>query len=295
MATVTAPAPMPATPRTRKVRGARRGAFGILFAPVTLLILLFLIPLLVMVQMSIVKFPPNTSSGYTLQHYVDVLTNDLNVHIAWTTMFIGTTAMVIMLAIAIPLAYYMVFKAGKLELFILLSLVLADELAPVVKIYAWQVILGRNGIINFFIPGPPVEWLLYSRFAVIVTLSTTYITYTTIPIYAAMKAIDPVVFESAVDLGAGWWPQTKKILIPLAAPGIFIAMILVYIPMLTDFVTSDIVGGAGSYMMGQRVRDLILQTGDWGSGSALNFIMLALSGVFSLVAYRLARLNRIDT
>ena len=48
-----------------------------------------------------------------------------------------------------------------------------------------------------------------------------------------------------MDLGAGWWPQTKRILIPLAAPGIFIAMILVYIPMLTDFVTSDIVGGAG--------------------------------------------------
>ena len=74
----------------------------------------------------------------------------------------------------------------------LLSLVLADELAPVVKIYAWQVILGRNGIVNWLIPGPPVEWLLYSRFAVIVTLATTYITYTTIPIYAAMKAIDPV-------------------------------------------------------------------------------------------------------
>ena len=66
--------------------------------------------------MSIVKFPPNTASGFTLQHYVDVLTNDLNLHIAWTTMFIGTTAMVIMLVIAIPLAYYMVFKAGKLEL-----------------------------------------------------------------------------------------------------------------------------------------------------------------------------------
>ena len=67
---------------------------------------------------------------------------------------------------------------------------------------------------------------------------------------------------------------TKRILIPLAAPGIFIAMILVYIPMLTDFVTADIVGGTGSYMMGQRVRDLILQTGDWGAGSALNFVLL---------------------
>ncbi len=294
MATVTAPAPTPAAMRPGKARGSRRGAFGILFAPVTLLILLFLLPLLVMVWMSVVKFPPNTASGFTLEHYKAALTNDLNLHIATTTMFIGTTAMAIMLVIAIPLAYYMVFKAGRLELFILLSLVLADELAPVVKIYAWQVILGRNGILNFLIPGPPVEWLLYSSFAVILTLATTYITYTTIPIYAAMKAIDAVVFESAVDLGAGWWAQAKRILIPLAAPGIFIAMILVYIPMLTDFVTSDIVGGAGSYMMGQRVRDLILQSGDWGSGSALNFLMLALSGVFSLVAFRLARLNRID-
>ena len=124
---------------------------------------------------------------------------------------------------------------------------LADELAPVVKIYAWQVILGRNGIINFLIPGPPVEWLLYSRFAVILTLATTYITYTTIPIYAAMKAIEPGRCSSPPWT---WAPaggsRRRKILIPLAAPGIFIAMILVYIPMLTDFVTSDIVGGAGS-------------------------------------------------
>jgi spermidine/putrescine transport system permease protein len=89
--------------------------------------------------------------------------------------------------------------------------------------------------------------------------------------------------------------QTRRILIPLAAPGIFIAMILVYIPMLTDFVTADIVGGTGSYMMGQRVRDLILAAGDWGAGSALNIIMLGVSVIFSLVAYRLARLNRIQT
>jgi spermidine/putrescine transport system permease protein len=71
-------------------------------------------------------------------------------------------------------------------------------------------------------------------------------------------------------------------------------MILVYIPMLTDFVTSDIVGGTGSYMMGQRVRDLILGQGDWGAGSALNFLLLAMAVLLSLGAYRLAKLNRIE-
>lgn len=284
-----------ATTSSRRKTGSGRGAMGILFAPVTLLVVLFLGPMVIMATMSLVKYPPRTSSGYTFDHYVDVLTNPLNWKIAWTTLWIGTTAMVIMLAIAIPLAYYMVFRAGRWELFLLLSLVLADELAPVVKVYAWQVILGRNGILNWLIPGPPRSWLLFSSFAVIVTLSATYITYTTIPIYAAMKAIDASMFESAVDLGAGWWVQARRILIPLAAPGIFIAMILVYIPMLTDFVTADIVGGTGSYMMGQRVRDLILGAGDWGAGSALNLVLLTLSVVFSLLAYRLARLNRIQT
>jgi spermidine/putrescine transport system permease protein len=280
--------------RTRKPHSAR-GALGILFAPVTLLVVLFLAPMVIMGWMSVLRYPPNTASGHTLSHYADVLTNPVNLRIAWTTLWIATIAMAIMLAIAIPLAYYMVFRAGRWELFLLLSLVLADELAPVVKIYAWQVILGRNGIVNWLIPGPPRSWLLFSSFAVIVTLAATYITYTTIPIYAAMKAIDASMFESAVDLGAGWWVQARRILIPLAAPGIFIAMILVYIPMLTDFVTADIVGGTGSYMMGQRVRDLILGAGDWGAGSALNLVLLTLSVVFSLLAYRLARLNRIQT
>lgn len=283
--------------RSRSMHRGARPAWAVLFAPTTLLVILFLAPMVIMVQMSVVRFPPNVESGYTLSHYAEVFTNELNRTIALNTAFIATTSMAVMLLIAIPLAYFMAFKAKRFEIPMLLALVLADELAPVVKIYAWQVILGRNGIINFLIPGEPVEWLIYSRFAVILTLATTYITYTTIPIYAAMKAIDPTVFEASVDLGAGWWQQTRRVLIPLAAPGIFIAMILVYIPMLTDFVTSDIVGGAGggTYMMGQRVRDLILQGGNWGAGSALNFVMLGVSALLAVVSYRLARLNRIET
>ena len=155
--------PVAAPTRAPRRRGSGRGALGILFAPVTLLIVLFLAPMVIMAWMSVVKYPPNTASPRTLEHYVDVLTNPLNWKIAWTTLWIGTTAMIIMLGIAIPLAYYMVFRAGRWELFLLLSLVLADELAPVVKVYAWQVILGRNGIVNWFIPGPPRSWSRRAR------------------------------------------------------------------------------------------------------------------------------------
>jgi ABC-type spermidine/putrescine transport system permease subunit I len=105
-------------------RGAsRRGALGILFAPVTLLILLFLGPLVIMVIMSVVPEPPSLAGGFTLAHYTDVLTNELNRTIALNTAFIATTAMVVMLLIAIPLAYHMAFKARRGELVRLLALV----------------------------------------------------------------------------------------------------------------------------------------------------------------------------
>jgi ABC-type spermidine/putrescine transport system permease subunit I len=281
---------MPAWPRSET-----RRAIAVLAAPTTVLLVLFVIPFAVLVQMSVLKYPPRTASGYSLAHYREVITDHLNLKIALTTFVVVTIAMAVMLLIALPLSYYMVFKAGRRELFLLLSLVIVDELAPVVRVYAWQVILGRNGLINWILPGPPIDWLLYSPFAVVIALVTSYITYTTIPIYASMKAIEPVTLEAATDLGAGWVQQFWRILVPLAAPGIFVAAILVYIPMYADFVAADLVGGPSSYLLGQRIRDVILEQGDWGAGSAMNIVMLGLSGVFALFAYRLSKMNRMAT
>lgn len=272
-----------------------RSAWAILAAPVAVLLVLFVIPFTVLVQMSVLKFPPRTTGGYSLEHYREVLTDHLNLKIVLTTVVIVTIAMAVMLLIALPLAYFMVFKAGPREMFLLLALVIVDELAPVVRVYAWQVILGRNGLINWALPGPPIDWLIYSPFAVVIALVTSYITYTTIPIYAAMKAIEPVTLEAATDLGAGWFQQFWRILVPLAAPGIFIAAILVYIPMYADFVAADILGGPSSYLLGQRIRDVILEQGDWGAGSAMNLVMLGVSGMFALLAYRMSKMNRMET
>lgn len=293
---------MAAVPVQAKGAAPRRRRFShwrYLFVPTALLLFFFVAPMVLMVRMSLLRFPPSSAGGYTFAHYVTMLNDPINRHVAVTTFIIATSAQALMLAVGIPLAYIMAFKAGKWELILLLLLVLADELNPIVKIYAWRMLLGQEGLINGFLLrahliGQPVKWMLFGRFSVIITLATSWITYTTIPIYAAMKAIDPALFHAAEDLGAGWWTKARKILLPLAAPGIFIAMILVYIPMFTDFVTNNLVGGTNSFMLGNRVNDLILSGGDWGDGAALNFVLLVLSVVLSLIAYRLAKLNRID-
>ena len=154
-------------------------------------------------------------------------------------------------------------QAGELPL--LLFLVLADELNPMVRIYAWRMLLGREGLINeglqrIGLIDQPIDALLFSKFAVIVVLSTSYLTYTVIPIYGAMKAIDKNLFEAARDLGAGWWTTTRRVLLPLIAPGIFVSLLLVYIPLFTDFASPTLVGGTSGYMLGQVVNDLVLES-----------------------------------
>ena len=176
---------------------------------------------------------------------------------------------------------------------------LADELNPIVRIYAWRELLGRQGLINdalhwMGLIDKPLDWLLFSKFAVVTVLSTSWLTYTVIPIYAAMKAIDAGVFEAALDLGAGWFTTFRRILIPLAAPGVFVAVILVYIPLFSEFATPALVGGRSGYMLGSIANSLILEEGDWGAGAALNFLLLLASGLVSVLAYYLSKLNQID-
>ena len=208
--------------------------------------------------------------------------------------------MVAQLVVGVPLAYIMAFKAGRFELPMVLGLVVLDGLNPVVRIYAWRMLLGRNGIINgslefLGVIDEPIDALLFNNWAVIVVLSTSWITYTVIPIYASMKAIDATLFQAAADLGAGWWTILRRILLPLAAPGIFVAVLLVYIPLFTDFATPTMVGGTSGYMLGQATNDLILTRGDMAGGAALSFVLLVSSGIVAAVAYRLSRINRLES
>jgi spermidine/putrescine transport system permease protein len=270
-----------------------------LSAPMTVLVLLVLVPMVILFLISLGMAVSRGHSAWSLEAYIEILTDPLYRKIAGTTIFIATTAMIVQLVVGVPLAYVMAFRAGRFEIPLLLALVVLDELNPVVRVYAWRMLLGRNGIINKFLEfigviDEPIDALLFNQGTVIVVLSTGWITYTIIPLYAAMKAINPALFQAAADLGAGWWTTARRILLPLAAPGIFVAVLLVYIPLFTDFAAPSLVGGTSGYMLGQAVSDLILEQGDLARGAALSNLLLLASGVVAAIAFRLSRINRLD-
>lgn len=271
-------------------------------APTVLLVLFFLTPMLVMFGVALDRglLDGGVGFNFTLTNFTDVISDPLNRKVALTTFEIATTAMIVQLVIAIPLAYVIAFKSGRWQVPLLLFLVLADELNPMVRIYSWRMLLGREGLINEALMSiglidQPIDALLFSQFAVTVVLSTSYLTYTVIPIYGAMKAIDSNVFEAARDLGAGWFTTFRRVLLPLIAPGIFISLLLVYIPLFTDFASPALVGGTSGYMLGNVVNDYVLEAGDLNRGAAMSIIMLALSALFALVAYRLGKINRLES
>src|SRR5688572_19352945 len=141
-----------------------------LSGPAAVLALLFLGPMAVMLVISLQHSILSGSSGFTFANYTDVFGDPLYRDVAWTTVQIATLAMVIQLAIAVPIAYVLAFKSGKFELPLLLFLVLADELNPMVRIYAWRMLLGREGLINeglmrIGLIDQPIDALLFSKFA----------------------------------------------------------------------------------------------------------------------------------
>jgi spermidine/putrescine transport system permease protein len=284
-----------AAPRRRSLAGPFYAAL-----PTAVLVLLFVGPMLILLYYSFQKSLFGQTKGWTLGNYTTILTDPTYAKVMLVTVVICTASMAIMLAIAIPLAYLLAMRLSpKLELLFLLLLVLSEELNPLIRVYAWRTILGRQGVVNFIlvklqIIDRPLDIILFSSLAVVIVLSGTYVTYTTIPIYAALKAVDPALLEAADDLGASFATRFRKILLPLAAPGIFVAIILVYIPLYSEFAAPALVGGTSGYMIGNAIQEQILEAGNRGVGAAMSFMLLLLSGAIAFVGYRLGRIKRLQ-
>ncbi len=114
------------------------------------------------------------------------------------------------------------------------------------------------------------------------------------PDLRALKAVEPDLLEAANDLGSRLLTTFRKLLLPLAAPGIFVAIIIVYIPMFSEFATPALVGGTSGYMIGNAIQEQVLEAGNWGIGAAMSFMLLMLSVLVALAGYRGARIRRLE-
>ena len=159
----------------------------------------------------------------------------------------------------------------------LLILVIPMWINFLLRTYAWMVLLGRRGVLNRILEflGLPAQDWLYTETAVLIGMVYNFLPFMILPLYSALSRIGRETIEAAEDLGANQFVVFRRIILPLSIPGVIVGITMVFMPAVSTFVVSALLGGGQYMLIGNLVEQQFLNAGDWSFGSALSIIMMA--------------------
>jgi len=235
-----------------------------------LLAVLFAYPVLRLIALSV--------EGGSLTWYATALGESLYLEVFWITIRIAVIVTAMTLVLSYPVAYFLATtsRLGAALGFALVILPLWTSI--LVRTYAWMVLLGRNGIVNKSLIAvgaidEPLA-LLHNELGVIIGMVHVLMPYMVLPIYAAMRRVDPDLLQAAEGLGAGTFRIFRRVFLPLSAQGIYAGCILVFVLSVGFFITPALLGGGRVIMIAvlieQQVRDVL----NWPFASALATVLL---------------------
>ncbi len=270
----------------------RRLRTWMLLAPGTLwLAAFFVVPMLLMLLASVM--PRGThggvSPGFTLEHYRRFL-DPLYLHLLARTVLWATIATVVCLLLGYPVAW-VIARSRRHRNLLLLLIVLPFWTSFLVRTFAMIFLLRDTGLVNRLLLGvglihEPLT-LLYTPFAVLVGLVYGLLPFMVLPIYASLEKLDPALLEASETLGARPAAQFFTVTLPLSLPGVVAGSLLVFVPALGSFVTSDLLGGAKHMMLGNLVQSQFTTARNWPFGSAASFALMLLTLVAVALSLRL--------
>jgi len=198
---------------------------------------------------------------------------------------------------AYPMAYFLAFRVTKHKILWLILITIPFWTSYLLRVFAWKIVLGYNGVINsglisLGIIHKPLEFLLYSPFAVVITLAHAWAAFAILPIYVSLEKIDRSLLEAATDLGYRPMARFWHVTLPLSAPGTIATALLVFIPTVGDYVTPSLVGGSGGSMVGNAIQVLFGRANDAPLGSALSLVMMLVVTCIVLIFLQLVGYRR---
>jgi len=231
---------------------------------------------------------------FTLQNYEQVFSNPIFEALFLRTIAISGTCAIATVLIAYPMAYFVAFHVKKNKLVWVILMTLPFWTSYLLRVFAWKVVLGYNGAINsglmsLGLISEPLEFLLYSPEAVVITLAHAWAAFAILPIYVSLEKIDRSLLEAASDLGDGPVARFFRVTLPLSAPGVIAALFLIFIPTFGDFVTPALVGGPDGLMLANIVQKMFGKLNNWPLGSALAIAMMAIVALMCVSLIWLSR------
>jgi spermidine/putrescine transport system permease protein len=251
------------------------------------LLLFFAIPMVAMLSLSLQQ--GDVVYGYRQtfhwQNYTDAITGYHDQ--LFRSLIYAAIGTILLIALAFPVAHWIAFYGGKRKPTYLFLLLLPFFVSFVLRTISWRQILTDNGPVLHALKSvnlvPDSYHLLGTPEAVIGGLVYNYLPFMVLPIYVALERIDPRVVEAARDLYASPALSFRKVILPLALPGVFAGVLMSFVPMASDYVNSEVLGSQSTTMIGQVIQHKYLQTSDYPTAAALSFILMAvlLVGIFA--------------
>ena len=197
------------------------------------------------------------------------------------SMWIAARVTFFALILGYPLAYYLSFRAGQRKDLLYQLVIIPLWVSYLVRAYAWKTILGSDGVLNtllqyIHITKHPLEFLLYSPFAVVLTLTHIYTPFALLPIYASLEHIPRNLVEASQDLGASPAQSFWRVIFPLSIPGVLAGATFAFVLSLGDFLAPLLLGGPSGIMISNIVVSLFGAAYNWPLGAAISLCMLAL-------------------
>src|SRR5215813_7822253 len=232
--------------------------------------------------------------SWNFANYRQLVTVDVYWQTLLRSMWIAARVMLLSLLLGYPLAYFLSFRATARKDLYYQLVILPLWVSYLVRAYAWKTILGSDGVLNtllqyFHLTSHPVDFLLYSQFAVVLTLTHIYTPFTFLPIYASLEHIPRNLVEASHDLGASPLQTFWRVILPLSIPGVLAGATFAFVLSLGDFLAPLLLGGPSGIMISNMVVSLFGAAYDWPLGAAISFGMLALVLALLLVSENLEK------
>ncbi len=213
--------------------------------------------------------------AFTLEN-ITAITTPEHMKALGIALLLSLISTIICLLLAYPLAMILANMKGNQERLIVLIFILPMWMNFLLRTLAWQTLLEKSGVINQvleFLHLPALE-IINTPYAIILGMVYNFLPFMILPIYNVLCKIDPNVINAAKDLGANNFKTFIKVTLPLSVPGIISGITMVFVPALTTFIISNLLGGSKILLIGNVIEQEFLQANNWHLGSGLSMVLM---------------------
>lgn len=243
--------------------------------PYLIWMVLFIVVPMVLVLYYAFTVPTETGATGSLENFTRFF-EPIYLRVLGRSLRLAVISTGVCLLLGYPAAMVMAGNAFSRKSVLMLLFVVPMWMNFLLRTYAWLTILERNGFINVFLTNLrlPNLNILYTNSAVVLGMVYNFLPFMVLPIYSVLSKIDKGVVEAAGDLGANSLKVFTRVIFPLSLPGVVSGVTMVFMPALTTFVISRLLGGGQFTLIGNLIEQQFLVVGDWGFGSSISVVMI---------------------